>query len=493
MTSLANIGLALRAQAAATPELPALLAPDLTLSFAKLWRLVDCFACRMAEAGIGPEARVGLETGDRIVAVCTLFAAALVGAEFVPVDPPLLQVPALRPTHFLRSPDVPGLPGLPAMVLNDRWSPRSGPGSPDGGASWPGYAGVDAPAWIVQSSGTTGRPKFMRLDAALVQRRVAAVMTEFDPGRTRMAALFGCLSRPFLIRAAAALLSGCAIVDSTDPAALQRFGVTLVCGSPRLVRDWLGGRRLDPRIDRLQCSGAKLSAEETRRFLDSFAQVEDVYGASETIKAYVNLSRLQGGAMVTVGQPAAGAEVEIRDDAGQPCAPGVAGSLRIRTGCVAQGYAGDAAATAQSFRDGWFHPGDLAAWGPQGRLDVIGRTSDVVNLGGLKVALGEVDRLLAGVEGVVHAVAFRHPAPDRPDDLAALLQLADPGAADTVVARAHRACARALGPDSAPREIMVVTALPLTADGTPRRSLCQDVFRQAIAAGSLPAGPPLQE
>lgn len=478
----ANIALDLRARAAATPDLPALIAADLTLPFGKLWQLVDCFACRMAEAGIDQHARVALETTDRIVAICTMFASALVGAEFVTLDPHLMQVPALRPTHFLRSPEAAGMPGMPFLVLDETWSPRSGSGSTHGGASWSGYAGPDAAAWIVQSSGTTGRPKFMRLSQALVHRRVHAVMSEFEPQRTRMAALFHSGSRPFLIRAAAALLSGCAIVDSIDIDFLQSQDVTLLCASPRQVREWLGNRRIDPPIARLQCSGAKLSAEETRRLLDSFTVVEDVYGSSETIKAHVNISRLEGRAVVTRGQPA-GAEIQILHENGQPCIEGEIGTVHIRTACMASGYVDDDAATARSFRDGWFLPGDLATWGPDGRLDVIGRANDVVNLGGRKVSLTDVDQLLAAVPGVVQAVAFRHPAEDRQDELAALLQVHDIATADAIVARARDSCVQALGPDSTPREIMVVAALPLTADGVPRRSACREFYLKAAGVG----------
>ncbi len=483
MIAPANIAFDLRARAAATPDLPALIAPDLTLTFEKLWRIVDCFACRMVECGIGQGARVGLDTGDRIVAVSTMFAAALVGAEFVTLDIPMMRVAALRSTHFLRSPDVPGMADLAYLVMDETWSPRSGIGSGDHGASWPGYAGPEAPAWIVQSSGTTGKPKFMRLSQALVHRRVHAVMSEFEPGRTRMATLFGCGSRPFLIRAAAALIAGCTIVDSLDIGFLQTQGVNLLCASPRQVREWLGPRRIEPRLSRLQCSGAKLDPDETRTLLESFEVVEDVYGSSETIKAHVNISRLLGETKMAYGQ-AVGSEIEIRRDDGTLCAEGEVGTVRIRNACMVEGYVDDAEATARSFRDGWFHPGDLAAWGAQGRLDVVGRVNDVLNLGGRKVSLNEVDRLLAVVPGVKLAVCFRHPGAGRQDDLAAMLQLEDIARADETVARAHGACIEVLGPECSPREIMVVAALPLTADGVPRRAECQDLFRQAACAGA---------
>jgi acyl-CoA synthetase (AMP-forming)/AMP-acid ligase II len=484
----ANIGFDLRALAAARPDAPALIAPDVTLSLSKLWRLVDCFACRMTEAGIGQDARVGLATGDRIVAVAGLFAAALVGAEFTTVDHFLLRVPALRPTHFLRSPETPGLEGVPFQLMDARWSPKLGSGSADGGAGWSGYAGEDAPAWIVQSSGTTGQPKFMRLSAALLRRRVQAVMTEFDPAGSRTASLFMPGSRPFLIRAAAAVLAGAAIVDSHDIGFLQAQGVDIVSAAPRLVRDWLGGRRIEPKLARLQCSGAKLGAKDLEQFLASFDQVEDVYGSSETIKAHVNVSRLENGRIVTRGEPAAGSLIEILRADGSPCAEGEVGALRIRNDCLAEGYFDDAEATARSFRDGWFHPGDLAAWGPNGRLDIQGRASDVLNLGGLKVSLSEMDQILSSVPGVVRGVVFRHPMPGLTDALAAVVELEAMAPPDATVANAHAACEQARGPFAAPRDILVVASVPMTGDGMPRRGECQDMFLRA-AMSVAPASP----
>jgi len=476
-----NIAIEFRTQAAAMADLPAFIAPDLTLTFEKLWRIVDCFACRMVECGIGQGARVGIDTGDRIVAVSTMFAAALVGAEFVALDKPVMRVAALRPTHFLRSPERPGIADLPYIVMDETWSPKFGVGSGEIGAVWSGYATSDAPAWIVQSSGTTGRPKFMRLSQELVHRRVRAVMSEFEPGRTRLATLFGCGSRPFLIRAAAALLAGCTIVDSSDVSFFQANGVNLLCASPRQVREWLGPRRIKPRLARFQCSGAKLGPGETDTLLESFDVVEDVYGSSETIKAHVNISRMSGENRVTHGH-AAGSDIEICRDDGSLCDVGEVGTVRIRNAVMVEGYVDDAEATARSFRDGWFHPGDLAAWGARGRLDVIGRANDVVNLGGRKVSLTEVDHLLSGIAGVKLAVCFRHPGLGRQDDLAAILQLDDITNADETVARAHRDCAEALGPDSSPREILVVLAVPLTADGVPRRAECQELFRHGACA-----------
>lgn len=483
MSAAGNIAFDLRARAVAMPEAPAVIAPDVTLPFAKLWRIVDCVACRMDEAGIGQGSRVALHTHDRIVSVAVMFAAALVGAEFVSLDPQLMRVAELQPTHFIRSPEAAGMAGHSFIVMDETWSPRSGSGSADNGASWPGYASADAPAWIVQSSGTTGLPKFMRLSQALVHRRVRAVMSEFDPGRTRLATLFHPGARPFLIRAAAALLSGCALIDSRDVVFFRAQGVDLLCASPRQVREWLPQGTLTPRLPRLQCSGARLDPDETRRLLDSFDVVEDVYGSSETIKAHVNVSRLVDGRMVTRGQDA-GSEIEILRDDLTPCAEGETGTVRIRNSCMAEGYVGNPEATARSFRDGWFHPGDLAAWGPDGRLDVAGRANDVLNLGGQKVSLTEVDRLLAAVPGVAHAVSFRHPAEGRQDELAAMVQLEDVSQSDQIVARAHAACAQALGPVASPREIMVVPGLPLTADGVPRRAECHQMFRKA--AGLAP-------
>jgi len=479
MTEDINIASALRRRVRRHPDAQAIIASDVALSYDKLWRIVDCFADRMIELGVGPGSRVALESSDKIVSIAALFASALLGAEYVTLDVHLLRHDTLRPTHVLKSPETPGLMDVPYILMDERWSPKfATPSSQDNGPRT-GYIDPDAPTWIVQSSGTTGVPKFMQLSQLVVWRRVHAVMREYEAGHTRIAMLFESNSRPFQIRAAAALLCGCVILDGLDITFLRSQGANLICGSPHQIRNWLGPHQLSPRVARVQLSGARLDPDLIRHLLHSFDVVEDVYGSSETIKAHVNVSRRVADDVIRSGEDA-GSDVEIVNEDLTLCEAGETGIVRIRNHYMAGGYVGERAASRNSFREGWFYPGDLAFWGPRRTLEVVGRSDDVVNLGGRKIGLAEVDRLLTSVSGVSSAASFVAKAADQTEYLAALVQLDDLAGADNIVRLARKTCLDALGPVAALQQIMVVGEIPLTRDGAPRRIACKQLFQEAM-------------
>jgi len=83
---------------------------------------------------------------------------------------------------------------------------------------------------------------------------------------------------------------------------------------------------------------------------------------------------------------------EIVDDEGRAVAPGTEGELRIRLKPFdCHRYLDDEEATAKFFRDGYFYPGDLATRRDDGRIRILGRAEDVINLKGYKVPVAPVE------------------------------------------------------------------------------------------------------
>lgn len=130
---------------------------------------------------------------------------------------------------------------------------------------------------------------------------------------------------------------------------------------------------------------------------DADVRLVSTYGMSETC-----------GGCVYDGVPLDGVSVHIEQDDGAGSAPGAApvtGPGRIWLGgdVVASGYAGDPGQTARHFREAggirWYRTDDLGELSAEGVLSVHGRSDDVVNTGGVKVAAGPVT-----------AVLLRHPA-----------------------------------------------------------------------------------
>ena len=469
MNSDRNIAETFFGVAARFPDQDAYIGSGQVLSLAKLAMAVRAFAIRMRDHGIDRGALVMLDTTNPLVSLSTLCASALLGVQITPYSPTFSKNAEFPPTHILRSPEAPvrGLDGV--VEIDQSWSPAM----IDLDAAAP-FGPVDTAApWLMMSSaGTTGTPKIFTLSQRIAHDRIMAIRDNSLVGCRTNVLLFSANSRPFFIRALAALLNGSTIVDIYDPAELQRIGIDLVCGSPYQATHWLGPRTLAPRFKRLLVTGARLREQDAERLLHSFEVVEDVYGASETNQSFVNEKTLQDGKLVTRGKWL-DSRVEIVDQAFEPCKPGQIGMLRVSNSYMIEGYLGLPKATATAFQDGWFYPGDFARWLDDGVLDVTGRIDETINLGGVKVNLKAVDDVMNSVDGVTAAVCFRNPDPTKVNELMAFVILDDIIRRDFVVPEVRNACVAALGVDESPASIIVVEALPMTIDGVPRRTECQ--------------------
>jgi non-ribosomal peptide synthetase component E (peptide arylation enzyme) len=87
--------------------------------------------------------------------------------------------------------------------------------------------------------------------------------------------------------------------------------------------------------------------------------------------------------------------LQVVDEEGRECAPEEEGMLRIGTTPLdGTAYIGEPEMSARAFRDGFFYPGDLAAKRADGRVRILGRVDDVINVGGQKIAAGPVEQSL---------------------------------------------------------------------------------------------------
>ena len=107
--------------------------------------------------------------------------------------------------------------------------------------------------------------------------------------------------------------------------------------------------------------------------------------------------------------PADYARVDIVSEEGGSCAIGEEGFLRIATSEIdAIAYLDDEQASAGVFRDGYFHPGDMAVRRADGRIRILGRVSDVINLRGSKVAVAPLEQDLQRLLDADDVCLFAH-------------------------------------------------------------------------------------
>lgn len=160
-------------------------------------------------------------------------------------------------------------------------------------------------------------------------------------------------------------------------------------------------------------------ASEVRRALD--CELVHAYGGSETITAMESLVR--GEDDILWLRPCADTLLEIVDDDGRVVENGVEGMIRIATKPYApSGYLDDPEATAKYFRDGYFYPGDMGVRREDGRVRVLGRVSDVLNLAGQKIAIEPFENATRTLLGVDNLCVFNQQTQDGKDMLIVVIE-----------------------------------------------------------------------
>ncbi|MDJ0343892.1 fatty acyl-CoA synthetase [Streptomyces sp. H10-C2] len=100
------------------------------------------------------------------------------------------------------------------------------------------------------------------------------------------------------------------------------------------------------------------------------------------------------GRLDSCGRPVLFVEARVVDEAGRDVPDGTPGEVVYRSPQLCEGYWDKPQETAEAFRDGWFHSGDLAVRDTEGYLTVVDRVKDVINSGGVLVASRQVEDVL---------------------------------------------------------------------------------------------------
>ena len=175
-------------------------------------------------------------------------------------------------------------------------------------------------------------------------------------------------------------------------------------------------------------------------------------------------------ALVSVGTPVPGCEVEVRGEDGAIRPERKVGRVYARGPSVMQRYFGNPDATARALRDGWLDTGDLG-FVDRGQLYVCGRSKDVVIIRGANHDPQEFEECLADVAGVRTgcAVAVGHVAPSTQEEvLIVIAEAADDAGADVATEIASAIVARtSIRPHAV--ELVAPGTLPRTSSGKLRR------------------------
>ena len=265
--------------------------------------------------------------------------------------------------------------------------------------------------------------------ATATSRRLAV-----DPARDRWLACLPLAHVGGLSVVARALATGTplTVLAGPDPAAVAAAGATLVSLVPTALA------RIDPGWFRMIVLGGATPPPVVP------PNAVTTYGLTET-----------GSGVVYDGPPLDGVEVRIDAD----------GEIHLRGPMLLRAYRDGRDPKAA---DGWFATGDIGSW-RDGRLVVHGRRGDLIVTGGENVWPEPVERVLGGHPGVADVAVAGRPDPEWGQRVVAFVVAADRAAPPSLDSlRDH--VKRELPPWCAPRQVVLVDAVPRTSLGKVRRS-----------------------
>ncbi|MEU7574976.1 SDR family NAD(P)-dependent oxidoreductase [Micromonospora sp. NPDC049240] len=492
----------LRAHAGRLPDQVAFRDADRAVSWAALEAVTARLAGHLVDAGVGRGERVAFCLGNRVETVETWLAVTRAAAVGVPLNPRSTDAELAHllddsgavlvvtdPQHldqFLRLRA--DRPDLRIWVTGD------GP-YPDPATAWPALVdaapaadarddlGLDEVAWMLYTSGTTGRPKGVLSTQRTCLWSVAAC---YVPVPDLTAAdrvvwplpLFhslshiGCVLSVTAVGASARLVDGFAAADVLR--AVAEDEATVLAGVPAMYHHLVDAARADgfraPALRVCLVGGAITTGELRRAFEEVFdAPLLDAYGSTETCGSIAVTRPDEPRAEGSCGRAVDGVQVRlVSPDTGRDVPTGDEGEVWVRGPGVMLGYHGLPEATAAALRDGWYRTGDLARSDADGNLFVTGRHRELIIRGGEKVHPVEVEDVLRAVPGVADVAVTGRPHEVLGEVPVAYVVPAPEGFAP---AAAYAACRERLAYHKVPQELYEIDAVPRTASGKVTRRL----------------------
>jgi O-succinylbenzoic acid--CoA ligase len=314
----------------------------------------------------------------------------------------------------------------------------------DAVAGW--LEGDEADPLVISTSGSSGAPKRVLLGRAAVLASAGASAARLGGSGPWLLALPSSYVAGFNV-VVRSLLAGHrpVVLGDRTPAEVVTDGA-FVSVVPTQLHRWLDSP--DARAALARCrtvlvGGGPVDASLRARAEEAGVRAVATYGSAETC-----------GGCVYDGLPLDGVGLALAAD----------GRIRIGGPTLFDGYLDDPAATAQVLVDGWFHTSDAGRLDEDGRLQVLGRVDDMVVSGGVNVPAAAVAARLREHPAVSAAEVVGLPDAEWGNRVVAVLTLVEP--VETLSLDAARDWVAEVHPRAwAPREVLVVPALPMLANG----------------------------
>ncbi|HEY0640037.1 MAG TPA: amino acid adenylation domain-containing protein [Pseudonocardiaceae bacterium] len=405
-----------QAQAARTPDAPALMSDAGEVSYARLNAWANRLARSLVTRGAGPERIVAVALPRSVELIVAELAVSKAGAAFLPVDP---NYPAARVEFMLAD-------AAPVLVIDDPATVRAAEAGEPGGAGSGDLTDADRlcplrpahPAYVIYTSGSTGRPKGVVVSHAGLATFSAAEIEHFAvaPG-DRVLEFSSPSFDASVLELCMSLPAGAAIVVPPDGPLVGESLAEVLTGRrvthaliPPVAMATVPDVEL-PDLRTLIVGGDTCLAELVERWAAGRRMI-NAYGPTESTVVATWSDPLVAGRVPPIGRPIPGTRVYVLDADLRPVPIGVAGELYVAGAGLARGYLNRPGLTAQRFVanpfDGpgarMYRTGDVVRWTARGELEFLGRADDQVKIRGFRVELGEIESVLLRHPSVAGAV-----------------------------------------------------------------------------------------
>ncbi|GAA2847233.1 acyl-CoA synthetase [Pseudonocardia halophobica] len=498
-----SIGSLLARTAKKYPDKLAVVHRDTRRTFAEL----DADANRMANAlvarGVRRNRRVAILSHNSYAFVVAYFALARIGAISVPVN---FNFTAGEVRYALED------SGARAAIVSERLAPtfeEAGVpvelqvvvGARDG---WVGFdellahadavepdveIGDDDPVQLLYTSGTTSAPKGAIMTSRnLIAQYVSDIVDgEYHRDDVELHALplYHCAALHDFLTPDVYLGATSVIVDSPDPGTILRTveaeKITKMFCPPTV---WIRLLR-SPDFDHYDLGslrkgyyGAAIMPVAVLKELGErlpAIRLFNYYGQTELApNATVLFPEEQIAKAGTAGRASLNVETRLHDDEDNPVPVGQVGEIVHRTPHAMRGYWGKPEATAEAFRNGWFHSGDLGVMDADGYLTIVDRKKDIIITGGENVASREVEDAIYEHPAVSEVAVFGVKHPEWIEAVAAAVVLREGATAEPAEIVAHTR--ERLAGFKAPKYVVVVDELPKNPSGKILKRELRDTY-----------------
>ncbi|HZX27068.1 MAG TPA: amino acid adenylation domain-containing protein [Telluria sp.] len=483
----------LDAQAALTPDRPAVSADGVRWTYAELHARANRLAHYLRAQGVGPDVVVGVAAERSAEMVLALVAIVKAGGAYLPLDPGYpkdrlaYMIGDARPRLLLTQERLLAAwdtHTVPVFCLDRDWNRL---------ADYPETAPPDAAcgsnlAYVIYTSGSTGRPKGVAVDHAGIVNRLQWMQEAYGLGSADRVLQ----KTPFSFDVSVweffwTLAYGATLVMARpgghqDPhylaALIEQEEVTTLHFVPPMLEVFLdtADLRRCAGLRQVMCSGQALPLELQQRFLRQLPSVRlhNLYGPTEASVDVTSWECRDDVALrcVPIGRPIANIQIHILDAQLNPVPAGVAGQLFIAGVGLARGYLHRPELSAEKFVPNpyatqpgsrMYQSGDLARYLPDGSIEYLGRIDDQVKIRGFRIELGEIEAALAAQEGVREAVVVARR--DLPGEAQLVAYVVGAGLDTQAGGRLRAALAQTLPEHMVPTHCVVLDALPLSANG----------------------------